>query len=146
MSTKSERLVIVGLGYVGLPLGIGYIARGQRVLGLDIDVAKVDAINGGRSYIEHIAAEPIQQGVAAGLLSATTDFSRAADCDALIALQPAVVILGTGPTQVFPPRDVLAAFLTRRVGVEFMDNAAAARTYNVLLGEGRKVAAAFVLA
>ena len=71
---------------------------------------------------------------------------READCDALIALQPAVVILGTGPTQVFPPRDVLAAFLTRRVGVEFMDNAAAARTYNVLLGEGRKVAAAFVLA
>jgi uncharacterized protein len=70
----------------------------------------------------------------------------AADCDALIALEPAVVILGTGPTQVFPPRDVLAAFLTRRVGVEFMDNAAAARTYNVLLGEGRKVAAAFVLA
>ncbi len=70
----------------------------------------------------------------------------ATDCDAVIALEPAVVILGTGPTQVFPPRDVLAAFLTRRIGIEFMDNAAAARTYNVLLGEGRKVAAAFVLA
>lgn len=70
----------------------------------------------------------------------------ASDCDALLALQPTVVLLGTGPTQVFPPRDVLAAFLTRHVGVEFMDNAAAARTYNVLLGEGRKVAAAFILA
>jgi uncharacterized protein len=69
----------------------------------------------------------------------------ASDCEVLLALEPAVVILGTGPTQVFPPHDVLAAFLTRRVGVEFMDNAAAARTYNVLLGEGRKVAAAFVI-
>ena len=69
----------------------------------------------------------------------------AADCEAIVALQPAVVILGTGPKQVFPPREVLAAFLTRRIGVEFMDNAAAARTYNVLLGEGRKVAAGFIL-
>ena len=69
----------------------------------------------------------------------------AADCDPLLALAPAVVILGTGPTQVFPSRDVMAAFLTRGIGVEFMDNAAAARTYNVLLGEGRKVAAAFIL-
>ena len=69
----------------------------------------------------------------------------AADCDPLLALAPAVVILGTGPTQVFPSRDVMAAFLTRRIGIEFMDNAAAARTYNVLLGEGRKVAAAFIL-
>lgn len=68
-----------------------------------------------------------------------------ADCDALFALQPAVMILGTGPTQRFPSHDVLAAFLTRHIGIEVMDNGAAARTYNVLLGEGRKVAAAFIL-
>ena len=55
------------------------------------------------------------------------------------------MILGTGTSLVFPSRDVMAAFLTRRIGIEFMDNAAAARTYNVLLGEGRKVAAAFIL-
>lgn len=67
------------------------------------------------------------------------------DCDALIALQPNVVILGTGTRQIFPPRDVLAAFLTRRIGVECMDNAAAARTYNVLMGEGRQVLAAFIV-
>jgi uncharacterized protein len=69
----------------------------------------------------------------------------AADCEALVALQPALVILGTGHRQQFPPREVFAAFLTRRIGFEAMDNAAAARTYNVLLGEGRKVLAAFVL-
>ena len=69
----------------------------------------------------------------------------AGDYDGILALQPAVVILGTGTSLVFPSRDVMAAFLTRRIGIEFMDNAAAARTYNVLLGEGRKVAAAFIL-
>ncbi len=67
------------------------------------------------------------------------------DCESLFALEPAVMILGTGIKQRFPSRDVLAAFLTRRIGIEVMDNAAAARTYNVLLGEGRKVAAAFIL-
>ena len=68
-----------------------------------------------------------------------------ADCEPLLALQPVVFILGTGATQKFPSRDVFAAFLTRRIGIEVMDNAAAARTYNVLLGERRKVAAAFLL-
>ena len=70
---------------------------------------------------------------------------RPEHCDVLIALQPAVLLLGTGPTQRFPTRDVLAHFLTRGIGIEVMDNAAAARTYNVLLGERRKVAAAFVI-
>ena len=88
LESREATIGIVGLGYVGLPLGIGYVARGQRVLGLDIDVSKVEAINGGRSYIEHIAAEPIQRGIESGLLSATTDFSRAADCDALILCVP----------------------------------------------------------
>jgi len=68
-----------------------------------------------------------------------------ADCEPLFALQPAVMILGTGTNQRFPSREVLAAFLTRRIGIEVMNNAAAARTYNVLLGEGRKVAAGFIL-
>jgi len=79
---------IVGLGYVGLPLGLGFVANGQRVLGLDIDSAKVDAINAGRSYIEHISQEPIKAGVDASLLSATTEFARAGDCDALILCVP----------------------------------------------------------
>ncbi len=69
----------------------------------------------------------------------------AGDCEALLALEPALVILGTGPSQVFPAREVFATFLTRRIGIEVMDNAAAARTYNVLLGEGRKALVAFIL-
>jgi uncharacterized protein len=65
--------------------------------------------------------------------------------DALIGLAPEVVLLGTGARQRFPSPAVQAAFLTRGIGFEVMDNAAAARTYNVLAGEGRKVVAAFVL-
>ncbi len=68
------------------------------------------------------------------------------DLDAVLALEPEVVLLGSGATQVFPPAAVLAACLARGVGLETMTNAAAARTYNVLAGEGRRVAAAFVLA
>ncbi|UXI69718.1 Mth938-like domain-containing protein [Tahibacter amnicola] len=63
----------------------------------------------------------------------------------ILALNPAVAILGTGGRIVFPPAAVLAEFLTRGIGVEVMDNAAAARTYNVLVSEGRRVVVAFIL-
>ena len=65
--------------------------------------------------------------------------------ETLLALNPSVAILGTGPRQRFPSPAVMAAMLTRGVGLEVMDNAAAARTFNVLATEGRKVVAAFLL-
>jgi uncharacterized protein len=68
-----------------------------------------------------------------------------ADLDALLALDPELVLLGTGATQVFPPPAVLATCLTRHLGIEVMTNAAAARTYSVLAGEGRRVVAGFVI-
>lgn len=64
----------------------------------------------------------------------------------IVALKPDVVLLGTGARQRFPSQAVLAAFLRRGVGVEVMDNAAAARTWDILASEGRNVVAAFVLA
>lgn len=67
-----------------------------------------------------------------------------ADLDAVLALSPELVVLGTGPTQAFPPAAVMAACLQRGIGLEAMTNAAAARTYSVLAGEGRRVVAAFV--
>ena len=63
----------------------------------------------------------------------------------VLALQPEVVVLGTGARQVFPPAAVLAACLSRGIGIEVMANAAAARTFHVLAGEGRKVVAAMIL-
>lgn len=68
-----------------------------------------------------------------------------ADLDAVLALAPEVVLLGTGARHAFPAPAVLAAALTRGVGFEPMDNAAAARTFAVLAGEGRRVVAAFLV-
>lgn len=64
---------------------------------------------------------------------------------AILALNPALVLLGTGERQSFPSAAVMAACLTKGIGIEVMTNAAAARTYNVLAGEGRRVAVALVL-
>ncbi len=58
---------------------------------------------------------------------------------------PAVVILGTGEKQVFPPAALMAACLTQGIGIEVMNNASAARTFNVLAGENRRVVAAIII-
>jgi len=68
-----------------------------------------------------------------------------AAAEAIAALEPEVVLLGTGARQVFPPREPMVTLLRRGVGVEVMDNAAACRTYNLLAGEGRRVIAAIML-
>jgi len=59
----------------------------------------------------------------------------------LLEHSPELVIVGTGKKSVFPPRELMFAFARRGVGLELMDTAAAARTFNVLAGEGRRVAA-----
>lgn len=73
------------------------------------------------------------------------DTLTADDLAPLLALKPELVLLGTGERQVFPSAEVMAACLTRGIGIEVMTNAAAARTFNVLAGEGRRVAAGFIL-
>ncbi|MEO8001871.1 MAG: Mth938-like domain-containing protein [Arenimonas sp.] len=67
------------------------------------------------------------------------------DMQALLDMNPVLVILGTGARQQFPSAAVMAACLTRGIGIEVMDNAAAARTFNVLATEGRKVVAGFIV-
>jgi uncharacterized protein len=69
----------------------------------------------------------------------------AAAIERVLELTPEVVLLGTGDRLTFPPPATLAAFLRRGVGLETMDSPAAARTFNVLAGEGRRVAAIFLL-
>jgi uncharacterized protein len=68
-----------------------------------------------------------------------------AHIERIVALEPDVVLLGTGARQRFPSQEVLAAFLQRGIGLEAMDNAAAARTWDILAGEGRNVVAAFIV-
>jgi UDP-N-acetyl-D-glucosamine dehydrogenase len=82
------KIGIVGQGYVGLPLAIQFARCGVEVLGLDIDPNKIDAINAGRTYIKHITSDMIAEQVAAKRLSASTDFSRVRDLDAVIICVP----------------------------------------------------------
>ena len=85
---QSAVVGIVGLGYVGLPLVLGFVDRGFRVIGLDIDEGKVKALQGGESYIEHIPGESIREAVEDGRLEPTSDFSEASRADALIMCVP----------------------------------------------------------
>lgn len=82
------KIAIIGLGYVGLPLSIQFARSGVEVLGLDVDQSKIDAIKMGRSYIHHIAGEDIATLVQAGTFSASTDFSRVSEMDAVIICVP----------------------------------------------------------
>lgn len=67
------------------------------------------------------------------------------DFGVLLETGPELLVLGTGATNVFPPRDLVFALARRGVGLEVMDTPAAARTFNVLAGEGRRVAAVLYL-
>jgi UDP-N-acetyl-D-glucosamine dehydrogenase len=87
LESRSAVIGIIGLGYVGLPLSLRYAEAGFRVLGIDIDGAKVERLNRGISYIEHIPATAIGAALDAGF-EATADFSRAQEADALIICVP----------------------------------------------------------
>src|SRR5215471_19285958 len=82
------KIAIVGLGYVGLPLSLQFTRSGVDVLGLDIDPAKVDSLKQGKSYINHIESSAIAEAVQDGRLSASTDFSRVREVEAVIICVP----------------------------------------------------------
>src|SRR6266853_1883043 len=82
------KICIVGLGYVGLPLAIQFARANVTVLGLDIDAAKVDLINQGRTYIRHIEQGTIEDVVKKERLSASTDFSSVKEVEAIVICVP----------------------------------------------------------
>ena len=87
LNDKTAIIGILGLGYVGLPLMIRYAEVGYKVIGIDVDQNKVNLLNQGKSYIEHISVESIQTSLAQGF-EATIDFSRAVEVDVLILCVP----------------------------------------------------------
>ncbi len=79
---------IIGCGYVGLPLALRFAEAGHKVTGFDTDPAKVSMLNAGKSYIEHIQQTKIQQFVNSRHFSATTDFSKLKETDAILICVP----------------------------------------------------------
>lgn len=80
-------VVVAGLGYVGLPLALTCARAGFKVIGLDTDPAKVEALNAGRSYIRHIPADEVQAARQAGF-TATGDFSAIGQADVIVICVP----------------------------------------------------------
>jgi UDP-N-acetyl-D-glucosamine dehydrogenase len=84
LTAKTAQIGIIGLGYVGLPLGLEFASKGFNVIGFDIDERKIPIINSGNSYIKHIKGSRIKQAVDSGKFSATSDFTRLPVCDCII--------------------------------------------------------------
>ena len=82
------KIAIVGLGYVGLPLSLQFVGSGVWVLGLDIDPEKVAFLNQGKSYIKHIESSAIGEAVKTGRFSASTEFARVREVEAVIICVP----------------------------------------------------------
>ena len=82
------KIAVIGLGYVGLPLSLQFARSGVTVIGLDIDPVKVKSLNAGRSYIHHIRPAAVRGQVAAGRFSASTDFARIREVEAVIICVP----------------------------------------------------------
>src|SRR3954470_12746757 len=87
VETRTAIVGIIGLGYVGLPLALGFAQVGLRVIGFDIDATKAAAINSGQSYFIPIPNSAVASAKSKGF-EATTDFSRTVEADALIICVP----------------------------------------------------------
>lgn len=87
LALRTARIGIIGLGYVGIPLALRFQEVGLRVLGFDIDIERVDALNNGETPIKHIPAAEIQAMCTNGF-EATDDFARIPEVDAIIICVP----------------------------------------------------------
>jgi UDP-N-acetyl-D-glucosamine dehydrogenase len=98
---REARVGVVGMGYVGLPLGVAFARAGFPVLGLDVDGARCERLMRGESYIRHVPSEPINALVREGKLAATTDFSKAADLDCILVCVPTPLTAAREPDMQF---------------------------------------------
>ena len=87
LDSKKAVIGILGLGYVGQPLALRYSSLDYKVIGFDVDEAKVVELNSGYSSIEHIDNDAMKTAVDQGF-EATTNFERVSECDALILCVP----------------------------------------------------------
>ncbi|WOB06310.1 Mth938-like domain-containing protein [Piscinibacter gummiphilus] len=109
------------------------------ISGLSADAVSVNGVAHTRSIVIPWVGEVSPWG-SAGFEALTAD-----DFDRLAALEPELIIFGSGKRIRFVPPLLLRSLMARRIGIETMDTAAACRTYNVLAGESRKVVAALLL-
>ena len=83
IETKTARVGIVGLGYVGLPLAVEFAKAGFTVTGIDVLEAKVDGLNRGESHVQDVPSSEVAELIGAKRFSATTDFSVVRELDTI---------------------------------------------------------------
>jgi UDP-N-acetyl-D-glucosamine dehydrogenase len=88
IETRTARVGIIGLGYVGLPLFQAFVAAGFRTMGFDVDRAKVERLLAGESYIGHIPSAAIRKCIDEKTFEPTADMRRLAEADALLICVP----------------------------------------------------------
>ncbi|MDA8440982.1 MAG: nucleotide sugar dehydrogenase [Peptococcaceae bacterium] len=93
----TARVGVIGLGYVGLPLAVEKGKVGFPVIGFDINSARVARVNAGDNYIGDVKDSELQDLVHQGILTATTDFSRLAECDVVIICVPTPLTVTRDP-------------------------------------------------
>lgn len=88
IETKTAAVGIIGLGYVGLPLLVNNARSGFKSTGFDVSSSVAELINSGKSHIIDVKSETVAEYTASGMLSATADFARLADCDIVAVCVP----------------------------------------------------------
>src|SRR5213595_2856663 len=84
INDRTARVAVIGLGYVGLPLLRAFFTAGFPVMGFDVDQKKIDALHRGEDYIKHFGAGYVKEMCASKQFTATNDFARLAEADAIV--------------------------------------------------------------
>ncbi len=149
---RVERVGVVGLGYVGLPLAVAFGEAGLDVVGVDADAKKVAAINAGASHVEDVSSEILESSVGAGKLTATTEFEALGDADAVVICLPTPLDEHRAPdlSSVVAGAEAVAEFLRPGTLVVLESTTYPGTTREVLLplleSGGREVGEDFFLA
>ncbi|GAW93291.1 UDP-N-acetyl-D-glucosamine dehydrogenase [Calderihabitans maritimus] len=101
---RLARVAVIGLGYVGLPLAVQKAKIGFDVLGIDQNPKRVDLVNQGKSYINDVAEEVLQEVICANKLQATESFHQLGECD---------IVIICVPTPLTPTRDPDISYIER---------------------------------
>ena len=87
-AAETHQVGVIGLGYVGLPLALAFAQAGSTVVGLDSDPRRAEAVNSGSSHVEDVPSGDLAEAIAAGRLSATTNYDELAGADAIVICVP----------------------------------------------------------